>query len=108
MFGHFIGVTAPHAAAVEWIQHRGNAQPAAAVAELGTKPDLGMQLTTHTTGFTKIAALASISMEAMADFQTFLSFIPDGTHARHHRRRDEPGVERHRRDGLPAWAHRPV
>jgi Phage capsid family len=76
IFSHFIGATAPEAAAVEWIQHTGNANPAAPVAELGTKPDLGLQLTTHTTTFTKIAALASVSTEALHDFQTFLSFVP--------------------------------
>jgi HK97 family phage major capsid protein len=76
IFGHFIQTAAPQAASVEWIQHTGNTNPAAPVAELGTKPDLGMQLTTKTTSFTKIAALASISMEALQDFQHFMQFIP--------------------------------
>ncbi|TPG31756.1 phage major capsid protein [Mycolicibacterium hodleri] len=76
LFEHFISTTAPSAGSVEWIQHTGNTNPAAATAELGTKPDLGLQLTTRTTAFTKIAALASISMEALQDFSTFMSFVP--------------------------------
>jgi hypothetical protein len=48
---------------VEYLQHTGN-NPAAPVAELGVKPDLGLQLTTVTTHYTKIAALASVKAPA--------------------------------------------
>jgi hypothetical protein len=43
------------------LQHTGNANPAAAVAELGSKPDVGMTITQKTVSFTKIAALATFS-----------------------------------------------
>ena len=75
-FEAFRQLTTPEARSVEYLQHTGNTNPAAAVAELGVKPDLGMQLTTVTTPFVKIAALASISMEALADFRTFMQWVP--------------------------------
>jgi HK97 family phage major capsid protein len=61
---------------VEYLVHTGNTNPAAAVAELGTKPDLGMQLSAKIAYPVKIAALASFSMEALHDFGTFLTFVP--------------------------------
>jgi hypothetical protein len=76
MFAHFIQTPTPAASSVEYIVHTGNTLPAAPVPELGQKPDLGMILTTRTTPFTKIAALASISMEAMQDFPAFVSWVP--------------------------------
>ena len=69
IFDHLIQTAAPEARAVEWLQHTGNTNPAAAVAELTQKPDLGMQLTTQTTPFTKIAALASFSTESISGLQ---------------------------------------
>jgi hypothetical protein len=75
-FEHFKQLTAPEARAVEYVQHTGNTNPAAAVAELGTKPDLGMELTTVTTPFVKIAALASVSTEALQDFSAFMQWVP--------------------------------
>jgi hypothetical protein len=75
-FSHFRQLSAPEAASVEYIQHTSNTNPAAAVAELGTKPDLGMVLTTVTTPYVKIAALASVSMEALSDFGKFMSWVP--------------------------------
>jgi hypothetical protein len=50
-FAHFTQLTAPEARAVEYLQHTGNTNPAAAVAELGVNPDLGVELTTVTTPF---------------------------------------------------------
>ena len=47
-----------------------------AVAELGTKPELGMQLTVKNVVPTKIAALASVSMEALDDYADFSRFVP--------------------------------
>ncbi len=76
LFEHFIQQKAPEASSVEWLQHTGNANPAAATAELAQKPDLGMELTTRTTSFTKIAALASFSTESLQDFSHFMSFVP--------------------------------
>lgn len=76
LFKHFIQQKAPAASAVEWLQHTGNANPAAATAELAQKPDLGMELTTRTQAFTKIAALASFSTESLQDFSHFMSFVP--------------------------------
>lgn len=76
IFDHLIQTAAPEARAVEWLQHTGNTNPAAAVAELTQKPDLGMQLTTQTMPFTKIAALASFSTESIQDFSYFMQFVP--------------------------------
>lgn len=76
LFAHFVQMKAPEASSVEWLQHTGNANPAAATAELAQKPDLGMELTTRTTSFTKIAALASFSTESLQDFSHFMSFVP--------------------------------
>jgi hypothetical protein len=75
-FAHFKQLTAPEATSVEYIQHTSNTNPASAVAELGTKPDLGMVLTTVTTPYVKIAALASVSMEALQDFGAFMQWVP--------------------------------
>jgi hypothetical protein len=75
-FTHFKGMPAPEARAVEYLQHTANTNPAAAVAELGVKPDLGLQLTSVSTSYIKIAALASISMEALDDFSAFMSWVP--------------------------------
>ena len=75
LFAEFLGATMD-GPAIEFIVHSGNTNPAAPVAELGTKPDLGMILTTKTVAPIKIAALASVSMEALQDFDTFLSFVP--------------------------------
>lgn len=75
-FSYFKQMAAPSGPAVEYIQHTSNTNPAAAVAELGLKPDLGPVYTTVTTGFTKIAALASISMEALEDYDHFATWLP--------------------------------
>ena len=75
-FAEFKQMMAPESRAVEYLQHTGNTNPAAAVAELGTKPDLGMILTTVTTPYVKIAALASVSMEALQDFSAFMQWVP--------------------------------
>jgi capsid protein len=61
---------------IEYLVHTGNTNPAAVVGELGTKPDLGMQLDTKTAVPVKIAALASVSMEALQDFCYFASWVP--------------------------------
>lgn len=76
LFAHFIQTPAPQASSVEWIQHTGNTNPAAPTAELTLKPDLDMQLTTHSTSFTKVAALQSLSTEAISDFSHFMQFVP--------------------------------
>jgi hypothetical protein len=64
------------APSIEYLVHTGNTNPAAVVAELGVKPDLGMQLDTQTAVPVKTAALASVSMEALADFDYFSSWVP--------------------------------
>lgn len=68
--------TAAESPVIEYISHTGNTNPAATVAELGQKPDLGMQLATKTATMQKIAATASASMESLQDFSTFATFIP--------------------------------
>ncbi len=75
LFTHFTGATMS-GPSIEYLVHSGNANPAAAVAELGTKPDIGMELSTRVATPTKIAGLASISMEALQDFDSFLQFVP--------------------------------
>jgi hypothetical protein len=76
IFEHFIQQAAPEANSVAYLQHTGNANPAAPVAELGTKPDLGMAWTEKTVSFTKVAALASFSLEALQDFSHFMQIVP--------------------------------
>lgn len=76
LFAHLIQMKAPEASSVEWLQHTGNTNPAAATAELAQKPDLGIELSTKTQSFTKIAALASFSTEALQDFSHFQTFVP--------------------------------
>lgn len=61
---------------VEYLQHTGNASAAAIVAEGTQKPDIGMQLVGKTVSAVKLAALASVSMEALQDFSSFLNFVP--------------------------------
>lgn len=75
LFSHFIGSEMP-GPSVSYVQHTGNTNPAAAVAELGTKPELSMQLTVKNVVPTKIAALASVSMEALDDYADFSRFVP--------------------------------
>ncbi|WP_280761884.1 phage major capsid protein [Prescottella agglutinans] len=75
LFEHFPGTAMP-GPSVEYVVHGGNANTAAVVAEGTAKPDIGMQLTTATVKATKIAALASITMEAAEDFESFLNFVP--------------------------------
>jgi hypothetical protein len=75
-FAHFKQMPAPESIGVEYVQHTSNTNPASAVAELGTKPDLGMVLTTVSQKYQKIAALASVSSEAIWDFSAFMSFVP--------------------------------
>lgn len=76
VFSHFVQLNSPQANSVEYLQHTGNTNPAAAVAELGTKPDLGPQWTTVTTSFTKIAGICSYSEESLSDFSYFSTLIP--------------------------------
>lgn len=61
---------------IEYIVHTGNTNPAGAVEELGVKPDLGIQLDTRTAVPVKLAALASVSTEALQDFSYFASWVP--------------------------------
>src|SRR5271169_1649077 len=76
IFDSLIQTAAPQASSVEWLSHTGNQNPAAATSELSQKPDLSMQLTTHSQAFTKIAALASFSTESIQDFSYFMQFVP--------------------------------
>jgi hypothetical protein len=64
------------APSIEYLIHTGNTNAAAVVQELGVKPDLGMQLTTATAVPVKLAALASVSTEALQDFSYFASWVP--------------------------------
>lgn len=72
----YIPVAAMPGPSVEYLQHESNTNPAAVVGEGQTKPDLGLVLTAKTASAVKIAALASVSMEALQDFGSFMSFVP--------------------------------
>jgi len=73
IFEHFVGAMAD-SQSVQYLQHTGNAQPALPTPELGTKLDLGMQWAPKTVSFQKISALASVSTEALDDFNVFYQF----------------------------------
>lgn len=75
VFSHFVGVAAD-TQAVTWLQHTGNTGAAAAVPELEAKPDLGMQVTSHTTSFTTLAVLQTFSRQLADDFTTWMTFVP--------------------------------
>jgi HK97 family phage major capsid protein len=75
LFSAFPGLPA-ESQSVSYLQHTGNTNPAAPVAELTQKPDLGMQVESQTTTFTLIAALATFSRQLLDDFQDFYSFVP--------------------------------
>lgn len=75
LFAEFPGQTI-EGPSIEYLVHSGNANPAAAVPELGVKPDIGLQLSVKTASPTKLAALASVSMEALDDFNYFQGFVP--------------------------------
>jgi hypothetical protein len=55
---------------IAWLTHTSNANPAAAVAEGATKPDIGASFIETVVKPTKIAALASTSMEMVSDYGT--------------------------------------
>ena len=73
IFEHFIGAQA-HSQSVQYLQHTGNVQPATTTAELGTKLDVGMQWAPRMVSFQKISALASVSTEALDDYNVFYQF----------------------------------
>jgi HK97 family phage major capsid protein len=75
LFEHFPGLTA-ESQSVSYLQHTGNVNPAAPVAELATKPDLGMTVVPKTVSFTTIAALATFSRLLLDGFQGFYAFVP--------------------------------
>jgi capsid protein len=75
LFEHFNGI-AMDGPAVAFLQHTANASPAAVVAEGATKPDLGMTFVEQVVRPTKIAAIASVTMEALQDFEAFISWVP--------------------------------
>lgn len=75
LFAHFPGVNMDGPSAA-FLQHTGNTNPAAPVGEGAAKPDLGMQLTEQIVRPTKIAALASVTMEALQDYESFVNWIP--------------------------------
>lgn len=60
----------------EYLVQSGNTNPAAVVTELGTIADIGIQMTTQTAVPVKIAALASVSTEALSDFSYFADWVP--------------------------------
>jgi hypothetical protein len=75
LFSHFPGVNMDGPSAA-FLVHTSNTNPAAAIGENSPKPDLGLQLSEQVVRPTKIAALASASMEALMDYESFLDWIP--------------------------------
>jgi Phage capsid family len=79
IFEHFVGAMAD-SQSIQYLQHTGNASPALPTPELGTKIDLGMQWAPKTVSFQKISALASVSTEALDDFNVFYQFTSNDLH----------------------------
>lgn len=75
VFSHFVGMAAD-TQAVTWLQHTGNTGGAEVVAELEPKPQLGMQVTSHTTSFQTVAVLQTFSRQLADDFPTWMTFVP--------------------------------
>jgi hypothetical protein len=61
---------------VTFLTHTGNTNPAAAVAELGLKPDLAPIITPTTITFTTVAATLSVSRLFFDDFPTWGNWAP--------------------------------
>jgi HK97 family phage major capsid protein len=61
---------------VAWLTHAGNATEATAVAEFGSKPDIGPAIQENVVKPTKIAGLVSVSLEAWQDYGDFGSWLP--------------------------------
>ena len=75
LFDYFIGSQA-ETQSISWIQHTGNTLPAAAVAELDKKPDLGPLVEAHTASFSTIAGMISVSRQFFDDFPNWASTVP--------------------------------
>jgi HK97 family phage major capsid protein len=61
---------------VTWLQHYANTNPAAAVAELDLKPDLGPLVEPHTAAYSVIACTATVSKQFYDDFGDWAQTIP--------------------------------
>ena len=59
-----------------YLLHTGNTNEATGIAELGTKPDLGVQVTESYIKPQKIAGLVSASLEILQDHEEFAAFLP--------------------------------
>jgi HK97 family phage major capsid protein len=75
LFTAFPGVQA-EGQSVTFLMHESNTGQAGAVAELAEKPQLGMQVSPKTVEFTVIGALQTFSLQAIRDFDSFMSFAP--------------------------------
>lgn len=75
LFDYFIGARG-ESQSVTWLQHTSNTNPAAAVAELTQKPDLGPIVTPKTATFSTIAGIASCSRQMFDDFPDWSGTIP--------------------------------
>ncbi len=75
LFDYFVGSRA-ETQSITWLQHSSNTSPAAAVAELSQKPDLGPVVTPHTTTFSTIAGLITVSRQMLDDFSDWAGTIP--------------------------------
>ena len=75
LFDYFIGARG-ETQSVTWLTHSSNTNPAAAVAELSQKPDLGPVVTPKTATYSTIAGLATVSRQMFDDFPNWASTIP--------------------------------
>jgi HK97 family phage major capsid protein len=66
----------PTGQSVSWLQHSGNTNPAAAVAELNPKPDIAPQTAVKETTFSVIAGMASASRQILSNFESMIGFLP--------------------------------
>lgn len=73
---HWLPQTVMTGPSAEWIRHESNAAEPAGVGEAEIKPDVGMNFSTHLAKPQKLAALASITMEAAMDYPSFAQLVP--------------------------------
>jgi HK97 family phage major capsid protein len=75
VFAAFTQMAAPQARAIEYLQHTSNTNPPSFVAEMGTKVDLGPQLTTVSQTFNKVAAMVTVSNELIWDYKETMPWM---------------------------------
>jgi HK97 family phage major capsid protein len=65
-----------HGQSVQWLQHSGNTNPAAAVSELTQKPDLGPIVVAKEATYSTVAGMVTVSKQMYEDFGGWAATIP--------------------------------